>query len=62
MSKSKSALSFSSYEAALLWAKKYGNEHCHFHHYWKVQKASQEFVVAVISKNSGQIEGFASKA
>ncbi len=60
MSKSEKALSFASFEQALSWAKKHGSENCHFHQFWEVEKlAPAKYAVAVLSKNSGELAGYA---
>jgi len=52
-------LSFASFDKALSWAKKHGNENCHYHHYWRVVKADKGYAVAVLSKNSNELVAYA---
>ena len=60
MAAHKNVLSFNSFEQALVWAKKFGKENCHFHQTWKVEKlAPAKYAVGVFSKNTGELAGYA---
>lgn len=55
-----SARTFTTFVAALAWAKTYARESCHFFHAWRVVKiANGGFAVAIVSKNTGAVNGYA---
>ena len=53
------ALSFNSFDTALTWAKRHAREHCHFFHFWRVERTRRGYVVAIRSKNTRSLDGYA---
>lgn len=53
------ARTFSDFFRALDWARTYARESCHPFHFWRIENDSNQFVVAIRSKNTGQLQGYA---
>mgnify|MGYP001594942869 CR=1 FL=1 len=53
------AKSFATFKSALEWARTYARESCHPFHFWRVEQAGRDFVVAVRSRNTGRVNGYA---
>jgi len=50
---------FNSFQSALKWAKTHAREHCHFFHFWRVEHSKRGYVVAIRSKNTNHLDGYA---
>jgi len=50
---------FESFLAAKIWAQKNAKECCFAFQSWMIQKSEGKFAVAIISKNSGELCGWA---
>lgn len=55
---------FQEYRNAMAWARTHAREHCHPHHFWRVEQLDNTrdaFVVAIRSRNSGALHHYASE-
>ena len=53
------ARTFAAFTDALTWARTYARECCHPFHMWRVEPLGGKFAIAVRSRNTGALAGYA---
>jgi hypothetical protein len=50
---------FQEFRNAQSWALTHARDHCHPHHFWRIEQVDDQFVVAIRSRNTSALHHYA---